>query len=209
MTSLSASNETAVADGFNLEKMKSLLEDAKTTFKIRGDYIHPLVIKEFENWISDAGLPYTVSIDANAAMGTNKFFGDVIETKSPFCEAPALTSRKKEEFYEYTFVGKTEEGLCIIFSRCNGGGTLTTCTLHLVELSLQESFTSLKAQSEAHDEQPESEIKPRSYYQLAIKSIFQCDVGFAGSITVEGNTVVIENKEFDKRMVLELPSVNR
>jgi len=205
-------NETAVSNSLDSEKMTVLLEEVKTSFKIGGKYIHPSIIKEFENWISDCGLPYSVSIDINAAIDTNKFFGDVTEEQSPFCEAPMLTLSKKgersERFYECTFVGKTEEGLCIIFSRRNEGGTLTTCTLHVIDFSLQKNFTEQTTSSKTAAEKQETIITAKPYYQLIAKSIFQCNVAFAGHITVEGNRVTIENKENAKKATITLPLLN-
>ena len=51
----------------------SPLVEANNDFTFKGQPIHPGLIREFQNWLSDYRPPITVTLDVGAAYDTNEY----------------------------------------------------------------------------------------------------------------------------------------
>lgn len=110
---------------------KEEIEVALKTFKFKGQWIHPSIIKEFMPWSSDYNYPLIISIDVAAATNANRFFGQV-KTTGPFV---SYTSNDGS-IMSYKWMGQLKNGTHIIHVQESGsGGTLVSNTLALFELS--------------------------------------------------------------------------
>ena len=52
---------------------ESPLAEANSDFTFKSRPIHPGLVREFQNWLSDYRPPITVTVDVGAAFGTNEY----------------------------------------------------------------------------------------------------------------------------------------
>lgn len=98
------------------------------TFKFRGQWIAPQILKEFEPWESDYNLPLVTAVDIGAATGTNRFFGEVKGGNAPSFEANGETFR-------YQWLGRFKNGTHAVVTHSGGNdGTLVSTSLMFFRL---------------------------------------------------------------------------
>lgn len=90
-----------------------------TGFRFHDKPLHPLLIKEFEPWISDERPPITVEVNVTAAWDSNQYATE-FETDSN-----ALVSVKLPEggSYAYRHLGKLSDGTHVLRTFYSGGGS--------------------------------------------------------------------------------------
>jgi len=86
-----------------------LLNEANQNFTYKSKPIHPGLVQEFLSWISDRGLPTTISVDI-AAPHRNEYFEDAVKIKE---NGYILLSEEKEYFY-YKWLGRLNNGLHVL-----------------------------------------------------------------------------------------------
>jgi len=94
-------------------------QDPDPDFRFRGQAIHPLLIKQFEPWISDERPPITVEINVTAAWDSNQY-ADAFKTHSN-----GVVSVKLPEggSYAYQHLGITGNDMHVLRTFYSGGGS--------------------------------------------------------------------------------------
>lgn len=107
--------------------------------------IHPLLIEKFiPSMMSGYWQPKVSSIDILNAEDTNVFFDQFeFSRKGTMFRCHRQTSNEclTEEYYTYTWLGKLDNDIHVVFTEESGGGTLTSYWLHFFRLSLAEAYT--------------------------------------------------------------------
>jgi len=165
----------------NKDKMDLALIDFNQTFKFLGKTISPKVIAEFEIWISDRGTrPAQIATDIAAISNHgNRYFGDFKTVKYEGDSDKDWISMEKEDggFVQYVWYGRLKNGLHIVQVRDNGGGTLTTLTLHAFRSTISQGLS----------ESPDKQIRP--YYRLLLEEVLQENIPLYGNLVLKDNTV--------------------
>lgn len=109
LTSLTVAAQ-ALAEGPN---------DSGTEFRFHAQPIHPLIIKQFEPWISDERPPLTVEVNVSAAWDSNQY------ADSSNTDSNGVVSVKLQEGggYAYRHLGKLDDGTHVLRTFYSGGGS--------------------------------------------------------------------------------------
>lgn len=94
-------------------------EISEAEFGFHGKPIHPLVIKQFEPWISDARPPITVELNLTAAWDSNQYAAG-FKTDSNGVNSISLP---EGETYSYRRLGRLADGTYVLRSFYSGGGS--------------------------------------------------------------------------------------
>jgi len=119
----------------NIEKA---LNEANATFTYDGKPIHPGLVKEFASWISDPGMPTTVSVDVSAEHG-NEYFED--EMKRQKDGSVILQKENEQEYFYYKWLGRLNNGVHVLRVADGGGGSGVFEDLFFVRFDKGEGFT--------------------------------------------------------------------
>jgi hypothetical protein len=106
--------------------MADMLEEANTNFTYEGKPIHPGLVHEFSNWLSDGVSPIVVSVDLISAFNTNKYPQDEVKKRENwrYVEKEEMHGniRVYESFY-YRWLGKMADGTHVVETGESGGGS--------------------------------------------------------------------------------------
>jgi hypothetical protein len=106
--------------------MAGMLEEANTNFTYEGEPIHPVLVHEFSNWLSDGVSPIVVSVDLISAFNTNKYPQDEVKKRENwrYVEKEEMHGniRVYESFY-YRWLGKMADGTHVVETGESGGGS--------------------------------------------------------------------------------------
>lgn len=109
------------------------LVELNKQFKYRGKFVHPRAIKDLTSWVSDP-LPGPTAVDVAGTYDSNRYFGDfrIQENGNVFID---LTQPQLEEdgWFSYKHLGRLANGLHVIRTFDNGGGTSVFQSILLVE----------------------------------------------------------------------------
>ena len=94
-------------------------ENPDREFRFHGKPIHPLLIKQFEPWISDARPPITVEVNLTAAWDSNEYAAGL---KS---DSNGVVSINLPEgaSYAYRHLGRLRDGIHVLRTFDSGGGS--------------------------------------------------------------------------------------
>jgi len=91
--------------------------DAK--FRFHGKPVHPLLIKQFEPWISDSRPPITIELNLTASWDSNQYAAG-FNTDSNGLSAVGLP---EGETYAYKHLGTLRDGTHVLRTFYSGGGS--------------------------------------------------------------------------------------
>jgi hypothetical protein len=112
-----------------------LLAEAEAFFTFHGARIHPLLVQEFEGWLSDGG-PVTLSVDVNAAEGTDEYGAPVkLDGNEILSDIPNAQPGQR---YGYERIGVLRDGTQVVKTSDYGGGTGVFQSLMFLRFKLQE-----------------------------------------------------------------------
>jgi len=94
-------------------------ENPDHDFRFHGKPIHPLLIKQFEPWISDTRPPITVEVNLTAAWDSNEY-ADGFKTGS---NGVASIDLPDGASYAYRHLGRLSDGLHVLRTSDSGGGS--------------------------------------------------------------------------------------
>ena len=94
-------------------------ENPDADFHFHGKPIHPLLIKQFEPWVSDARPPITVEVNLTAAWDSNEYAAE-FKTGSNGVVAVNLPEGVS---YSYRHLGKQRDGIHVLRTSESGGGS--------------------------------------------------------------------------------------
>ncbi len=140
----------------NLEDMEKLLREVQSSFFLEGKPIPPLMIQFFQNPISDLAQPYRLALDLNMAINTNLFPSTHISRKDGWITSPLPDNG----FFKYKYIGRLNNGLHVVVSAENQGGTFTLFTLSAFYISLDWALQS--------SGQPYNRLKMEIYFQTPL-----------------------------------------
>lgn len=127
---LNAQERQSEADSSTLRRQ---LEELNRSFTYQGKPIHPRAIQDLVAWVSDA-LPGPVAVDVEGAYRNNRYFGDY-ELKKDGLVFIDLSQNPldQEGSFAYERLGKLANGLHVLRTFANSGGTGVFQSLLLVE----------------------------------------------------------------------------
>ena len=113
------------------------LDEANASFTYKGKPIHPFLVQEFSNWLSDKRPPIVKAVDVAAAFDTNEYQEAATE------EEGWIFSKKEEKdgdftnytSFEYRWLGKMADGTHVLETGENGGGSGTFMDLMFIRFS--------------------------------------------------------------------------
>lgn len=114
------------------------LEAANQSFTYQGKTIHPFLLQEFSNWMSDYRPPMVTTVDVKAAFDTNKYQDSVVEKRENWWFA---TKEEKDgdvilqESFGYHWLGRLANGVHVLETGSSGGGSGFFMDLMLVKFS--------------------------------------------------------------------------
>lgn len=112
------------------------LDEANAGFTYKGEPIHPFLLQEFTNPMSDNRPPMVTTMDVAAAFGSNKYFEDVKRRDDwVFAERKELIGAPTYESFTYRWLGKTASGVHVLETGSSGGGSGVFMDLMFVRFS--------------------------------------------------------------------------
>lgn len=146
------------------------IEAAEKTFKFRGHWIHPKIVREFLPWESDYELPLVLSVDVGAATGTNRYYGDTEEKKGS-----VLFKETDGTITSYEWKGRLKNGLHVVVVKEAGSGSLVGNSLAVFRLFPQAA--------------KDGQGKPYTQLRLSVERIVTLGDRADTKISLSGNTV--------------------
>lgn len=107
-------------------------------FTYNGQPIHPKLLYEFSNWLSDNRPPMIITVDVKAAYNTNEYqVSDIVKRNGwLFYEETEMDGNiRLYESFGYNWLGKMENGIHVIETGSSGGGSGFFMDLMLVKFS--------------------------------------------------------------------------
>ena len=147
---------------------------------VHAPYVHPLIIKDMETWLSDTG-DQVIAINLLDAQGSNRYYGKgnvrAIKGRCPF-----VYWEKERESFGYRYIGMMDSRIHVILTSSWGGGSGVFKSLMLVTI---EHDTGIEWNGR--------DAKPHSRERLLIRKIGEISLGdrWAGDMKTVGNTISI------------------
>lgn len=113
------------------------LAEADTDFTYKGRPIHPGLIKEFQNWLSDYRPPITVTLDVGAAYDTNEYADAVTPGRDG---GVSVLLGDGGERFTYKRLGRLDSGVHVLLTREKSAGTGIFQSLTFVRFHLGQGF---------------------------------------------------------------------
>lgn len=119
---------------FVLADLDADLKEVDSNFTYQGKPIHPFLIEEFINWISDDRPPMIVTVDVAASFDSNKYQNDEIRKDEYGVFAESGDSTVDYKSFRYKWLGKMIDGSHVLEVGSNGGGSGTFMDLIFVRI---------------------------------------------------------------------------
>jgi hypothetical protein len=118
----------------------SLLSEARRALTINGKPIPPQIFRDFgDGDIADSGAIW-VTVDLNAATGSNLYFDDITQDGKWVSQKKINTKAGATEETGYSYYGTTANGLLVALASYSGGGSGDFITLHILDLAATRAF---------------------------------------------------------------------
>jgi hypothetical protein len=118
----------------------ALVAEVRRAFTLHGKTIPPEIFRDFgDGNIADSASIW-VTVDIEAAIGSNLYFEDIKEEHGWFTQTKVNPSLNGQEETSYKFVGSTDNGLLVAIASYNGGGSGTFYTLHILDIAAARGF---------------------------------------------------------------------
>jgi hypothetical protein len=154
------------------------LDEVRASFTIGGKPIPPEIFADFGDAVMSDNRPIVVTIDANAAIDSNRYF-DPIETKGRWVEQakPGSGSFNGPERIAYEFRAATANGLLVLLVAWSGGGSGTFYYLNIVDAAEVPAF--------------DEDGSTYSRLNLTLVRTYILGDRWEGDVTISGNSVRI------------------
>jgi predicted butyrate kinase (DUF1464 family) len=155
------------------------LDEANTKFTYNGNPIHPFVIREFSNWLSDNRPPMITTVDVAAAFGANKYQDSKVKKRDNwwFAESEGMDGDVRlHESFGYHWIGRLANGAHVLETGSSGGGSGFFMDLMFVKFSEGEIFW---------------ENKKEKQLLMTIVGTYSLGDRYEGGIKINGNKVFI------------------
>lgn len=114
------------------------LDEANNTFTYKGKPIHPFLIREFSNWISDDRPPAITAVDVAASFDTNKYQNSDIKKRDDWWFAERIEKDGDItlcESFHYHRLGRMANGVHVLETGESAGGSGFFMDLMFVKFS--------------------------------------------------------------------------
>ena len=155
------------------------LSEANSKFTYKHKPIHPFLVMQFSNWCSDYRPPILKTVDISASFETNQYQQSEIKERNGWLFSEKVESEGEFRLYEsfhYHWLGKMENGIHVLETGVNGGGSGFYMDLMFVRFSEDKIMW---------------EDKPESQLLMSIVGIYSLGDRYDGDIKVCSNKVVI------------------
>jgi hypothetical protein len=129
---------SVISYGEDQASIDSYLDEINNNFTYKGKPIHPKLIYEFSNWLSDNRPSVVKTVDVVASFDTNEYQLDEIEKRSDwyfYTKKEELEYATLYESFGYKWVGKTKNNIHVLETGESGGGSGFFKDLMLVKFS--------------------------------------------------------------------------
>jgi hypothetical protein len=116
----------------------SQLDEANTQFTFNGKPIHPFLVQELSNWISDNRPPMITTVDVAAAFNSNKYQQSIIKKQDGWWHAEKEELDQGIRLYEsfdYRWLGTMKDSIHVLETGSSGGGSGFFMDLMFVKFS--------------------------------------------------------------------------
>jgi hypothetical protein len=178
------------------------IDEANTKFTYNDKPIHPFVVKELSNWLSDNRPPMIITVDVAAAFDTNKYQDSKIEKRDNwwFAELEEMDGDiRLYESFGYHWIGRLVNGIHVLETGSSGGGSGFFMDLMFVKFLEGEIFW---------------ENKKEKQLLMTIVGIYSLGDRYEGEIKIKGNKVFVPASadqrgggSNDKDIELEFPNL--
>jgi hypothetical protein len=117
------------------------LNEARKSFTIGGKPVPPEIFADFGDAMMSDSRPIVVTIDANAAIDSNRY-ADPIKMNGRWVEQMKAGSGSLNgpETMSYEYRGATANGLLVFLAAWSGGGSGTFYYLHILDAASNRAF---------------------------------------------------------------------
>lgn len=119
------------------------LNEANTKFTYKGQPIHPFLVGELSNWLSDNRPPMITTVDVAAAYDTNKYQNSNIKKRGDWWFTEKQEKDGDVTLYEsfgYHWLGEMANGIHMLETGSSGGGSGFFMDLMFIKFSEGEIF---------------------------------------------------------------------
>lgn len=148
----------------------ALIEELSHSFTLDGKVIPPEVFRDMGDGDLADGKSILITVDLEAAVGSNRYADDIHDV----ADWRAQRSDKGEE-EAYRFVGATSNGLIVVLTRFNGGGSGTFFNLHVLDARAAKAL----------------DAQGQPYNRIDLTTIQTVPLGdrWSGDIRISGNVI--------------------
>jgi hypothetical protein len=151
--------------------------EVRKSFTIHGKPIPPEILRDMgDGDIADSGSIW-IAVDAAAAIGSNLYFDDIKQDGSYVTQTKRGPNNVVLEQTSYSFWGTTQNGLIVLITDFNSGGTGVFYTLHLVDVAAARGF----------------DLDGKLYWRVDLTTVRSVILGdrWEGELKIEKNTIRI------------------
>ncbi len=156
---------------------ETTLAEANNDFTFKGRPIHPGLIKEFQNWLSDYRPPITVTLDVGAAYDTNEYTDAVVLLSDG---GVSISTGDSGERFSYKRLGRLDNGVHVLHTMDRSAGTGVFQSLAFVRFHTGRGFD-------------RDGIKPSQRLLMSVVRVYPLVGPNIPDIRIKGNEVRIKN----------------
>lgn len=159
------------------------LDELNSKFTYKGKPIHPFLVREFSNWLSDNRPPMITAVDVAAASDTNKYQHGTVKKREDWWFAEEQEKDGDVTLYEsfgYHWLGRLANGCHVLEIGSSGGGSGFFMDLMIVKFSEGEILW---------------EGKKERQLLMSVKGIYSLGDRYEGKIKVYPDKIVIPASE--------------
>jgi len=169
------------------DSIQKQFKEVDTIFTLNGKHIHPKLVEEFQELLSDSGCPITTEVDVLEAQGTNKYYENEV-----IVDGRRIRYKSEENSFSYEWLGRLKNGLHVLRTATWTGGSGVFIDLMFVNFSTNIGLK----------EHLNSDKQIQSYDRIVMKIIMNYGLGdrFSGEIKIlsEENKVIAQYEKEEK-----------